>query len=242
MSTIALHQHADRGLTSPAAGKTARRWSLIASFALAFPLIFYWFLLAILVVKYGHLPNYVTPHDWIGNVLRIVKSTGSAADMVPIIIDEWLIEAGRINYDYGHGVVEWSFTIIPHKWGLVALAGALLGLNVALLLEQRIPATLAGKCIQASRFGLLTSLGSFCASVTNATVFSVVHCATPSWVGSLAVLGLDSYNLFAIEPFGPTISVLGLAALGISALLLLRDERSSDARARAAIPQEAVPC
>ena len=57
--------------------------------------------------------------------------------MVPIILDEWLIEIGFINYDYGHGVAEWSLSIIPHKFAILALAGALIGLNVALLLGQR---------------------------------------------------------------------------------------------------------
>ena len=57
--------------------------------------------------------------------------------MVPIILNEWLLEIGYMNYDYGHGVAEWSLSIIPHKLAIMSLAGALIGLNVTLLLERQ---------------------------------------------------------------------------------------------------------
>jgi hypothetical protein len=241
MSTLALHQ-TDRefGVASPVVQGLGRSWSLMVMFALAFPIVFYLLLLAILVIEYGHLPNYLTFYDWFASVRHIIASTKSVADMVPIILDEWLIETGYINYDYGHGVAEWSLSIIPHKFAILSLAGALIGLNVALLFGQRNVGTWSQQFVQAGRFGILTSIGALCAGVTNATVFSVVHCATPSWVGSLAVLGFDSYDVFALEPFGPLISFLGLAALAVSAWLIVRDDRPDKTGAGGLRPQEQV--
>ena len=65
MSTLALHQ-TDRefGVASPVVQGLGRSWSLMVMFALAFPIVFYLLLLAILVIEYGHLPNYLTFYDW----------------------------------------------------------------------------------------------------------------------------------------------------------------------------------
>ena len=105
--------------------------------------MFYLLLLGVLVVEYGHLPNYLTPYDWIANVLRIIHHTRSVADMVPIILNEWLLEIGYMNYHYGHGVAEWSLSIIPHKLAIMSLAGALIGLNVVIAVRAAIGANLA---------------------------------------------------------------------------------------------------
>jgi hypothetical protein len=227
MSTLVLHQTGRApGDASPVMQGLGRSWVLVAGFALAFPVVFYLMLLAVLMIEYGHLPNYLTFYDWFENVQRIIASTKSVADMVPIILDEWLIETGFINYDYGHGVAEWSLSIIPHKFAILSVAGALIGLNVALLLGQQGVGTWSQQFFRMGRFGILTGIGALCAGVTNATVFSVVHCATPSWVGSLAVLGFDSYDVFPLEPYGPLISFAGLAALAVSAWLIARDDRS----------------
>ena len=231
MSVMALHQ-TDRevGVVLPVIRGFVRWRALVVTFALVFPLMFYLLLLAVLVVEYGHLPNYVTPYNWISNVLRIIASTPSVADMAPIILDEWLFETGYINFDYGHGVAEWSLSIIPYKLAIVSLIGALTGLNFGLLLDRPTIGSLSRQFAEACGFAVLTCAGALSASVTNATVFSVVHCATPSWVGSLAVLGFDSYDVFAIEPFGPFICLLGLAALVGPALLLARDWRAAAQR------------
>ena len=93
-----------------------------------------------LVIEYGHLPNYITRYDWVANVLRIIHGTRSITDMVPIILNEWLLEIGYMNYDYGHGVAEWSLSIIPHKLAIMSLAGALIGLNITLLVERQVGA------------------------------------------------------------------------------------------------------
>ena len=136
------------------------RWRLIIlAFAVAFPIAFYLLLLSTLVIEYGHLPNYITSYDWIANVLRIIHNTRSVADMVPIILDEWLLEVGYMDYQYGSGIASWSLSIIPHKLAIMSLAGALIGLNVALLFERQTARTLSRQCMQACRAGFLTSFG-----------------------------------------------------------------------------------
>ena len=199
------------------------RWRVtILAFAIGFPIAFYLLLLGVLVVKYGHMPNYVTRHDWIGNVLRIMHGTPSVTDMIPIILNEWLLEIGYMDYQYGHGVAEWSLSIIPHKLAIMSLAGALIGLNVALVCERQAQ-TLSQECTRACRSGFLTSLGALCTGMTSATVFSVACCAAPSWAGSLTILGVETSLAFSLEPFGPIASLLGVIVLIISALWLARD-------------------
>ncbi len=238
MSTLALHRpDHEVGAVAPVKPGLGRSWTPVAVFALAFPVVFYLLLLAVLMIEYGHLPNYLTFYDWFENVQRIIASTKSVADMVPIILDEWLIETGYINYDYGHGVAEWSLSIIPHKFAILALAGGLIGLNVALLVGRPSAGTWSQQFFRMGRFGILTGVGALCAGMTNATVFSVVHCATPSWVGSLAVIGFDSYDVFPLEPYGPLISFAGLAALAFSAWLIARDGRSDTTAADRLRPQ-----
>jgi|GEM_PF-383989 len=199
------------------------RWRVIViAFAVGFPVVFYLALIATLVVQYGHLPNYATGYDWIANVLRIIHGTRSVFDMAPIILNEWLLEVGYMDYAYGHGIADWSLAIIPHKLIIMSLAGALIGLNVALLLERQAEQTVSQQCVQACRSGLLTSIGAFCTGLTSTTVFSVACCAAPSWAGSLTVLGVETSLAFAIEPFGPIASSLGLATLVVSALWIAR--------------------
>lgn len=239
MSTLALNG-TDRHLTKPLVMRRARLRTYVVAFALGFPLAFYALLLMAVLVQYGHLPNYLTSYDWIANVQRIVAGTRSVADMVPIILDEWLIETGYMNYAYGRGIADWSLVIVPHKLVLLSLAGGLLGLNVGLLVGQAPTGTWWQQGLQLSQFGILSSAGASCASVTNATVFSVVHCAAPSWVGSLAVLGLDSVEMLSLEPYGPLIGLFGFAALGLSAVATARDRRACAGGSPRM--QEGAPC
>jgi hypothetical protein len=219
-----------------------RRRTIIIAFAIGFPIVFYLLLLGVLVVEYGHLPNYVTRYDWIANVLRIIHGTRSITDMVSIILDEWLLEIGYMDYDYGHGIADWSLSIIPHKLAIMSFAGALIGLNVALLFERQSAQSLSRQCVQACRSGALTSLGALCAGLTSATVFSVACCAVPSWAGSLAVLGVETSLAFALEPFGSVALLFGIAALVVSALWLARDGRTAPGPALLPSPQGPQSC
>ena len=205
---------------------SARRWRrLIAGSALGFPVLFYLVLLAIPVLRYGHLPNYVTPYDWFGNVARIIASTGSISDMVPIILNEWLLEIGYMDMDWGHGIAEWSLSLQPHKILLVALTGGLIGLNLGLMLDRLEAQTTPQECLRAGASGVLTSVGALFSGLTNATLFSIACCSTPSWVGSFAILGVESSSAFALEPYGAAGTILGLAMLVVSALWLARGGR-----------------
>jgi hypothetical protein len=222
-------------------GLVRRRMTIVA-FAVGFPILFYLLLLGVLVVKYGHAPNYVTHHNWIHNVLGIIHGTPSVRDMVPIILNEWLLEIGYMDYQYGHGVADWSLSIIPHKLAIMSLAGALIGLNLSLLCERRASETLSRECVRACRSGVLTCFGALCTGLTSATVFSVACCAAPSWAGSLTILGMETSLAFALEPFGPIASSLGLAGLIISALWLAHDSRSGLSAAEFVTQQGASLC
>jgi hypothetical protein len=227
VSVISLERsYPETGTLRTAMSGLVRGRIIIIAFAIGFPIVFYLALLVTLVVQYGHLPNYVTSYDWFANVLRIIHATRSVSDMVPIILNEWLLEIGYMDYGYGHGVADWSLAIIPLKLVIMSLAGALVGLNVALLLERQTARTISQQCVQACRSGILTSLGAFCAGLTSMTVFSVACCAAPSWAGSLTVLGVETSLAFAIEPFGPIASMVGLAMLVVSALWIARETRA----------------
>lgn len=242
MSTLALSWNVnDTRVVRTARDGFSRHRRLILGFAIGFPVVFYLLLLVAVMIRYGDWANYITPYNWPANIWRIVVSTGSFSDMIAIAADEWLIEVGSMNYDYGNGVADWSLSILPHKLVILSCAGALIGLNVTLLLGQESIGTLKQQLIQACRFGLLASGGALAASVTSATVFSVVHCATPSWVGSLAVLGFDSYDVFALEPYGPAICAAGFMALVASALLIVRDGKMAESMP-AHTSKEAVRC
>ncbi len=227
MSTLSLNRtfHETGTVSATVAGARNRR-GLIIGFALGFPVYFYALMLAVPTIRYGHLPNYVTAYDWVGNVWRIVASTGSIHDMIPIILDEWLLEIGYMNMSYGHGIAEWSLSFAPHKILLVSLTGALVGLNLSLLLDRmEVAGTVAQQCVRAGGSGMLTSVGALFTGLTNATLSSIACCSTPSWVGSIAILGVETSSAFAVEPYGPAGSAVGIAMLAISALWLARAGR-----------------
>jgi hypothetical protein len=229
MTTLAL----DRTYRGPGTIRATvigvKRWRwLIIGFALGFPVVFYLLLLSIPVFRYGHLPNYVTAYDWITNVERIIRSTGSIRDMLPIILNEWLLEIGYMDMDYGHGIAEWSLSLVPHKIALVSLTGALIGLNLGLMLDRPEVGSTTQECLRSGSSGALTGVGALIAGLTNATLFSIACCSTPSWVGSLSILGVETSSVFALEPYGPLGSALGLAMLVVSALWLARDGRKGN--------------
>jgi hypothetical protein len=231
MSVLAARGYVRLGRHDSAGGgvlaAVRRQRVLFVSIALGFPLLFYVSLMGLLVARFGHLPNYLVAHDWVGNVLRIVASTGSVSDMLPIMLNEWLLEIGYMNYGYGRGVSEWSLLIIPHKFVMMTLIGALVGLNFALIADQPPAATLARQATRSMRSGLLTGVGAVCASLTGITLFWVVCHSSPSWVVSLAILGFEVSTSLAIEPIGPAVSLAGVVMLVLSALLIVRDNRAA---------------
>jgi hypothetical protein len=216
--------------------------ALILGFALGFPVVFYLVLMGLLVVRFGHLPNYVTPYDWFGNVWRIVVSTGSISDILRIAADEWLFEIGFMNYAYGKGVSEWSLLIIPHKVAIVMAIGALIGLNFALIADQGQTTTFLRQQIRSVRCGLMTSVGALFASLTCITLYWIICHSGPTWVVSLAILGIDLSTTFALEPLGATLSAAGAAVLILSALLTIFESRNAPYPGQMKSIKEAAPC
>lgn len=170
------------------------------------------FMLVALMIRFWSIPNYVTFYDWIGNAAWILQSTPSWGDAFAIIWEEWLVEIGWMNYEYGTGISVWSLNIIPSR--LLVLFG--LGLMIALCLclvrndtcDASTSRTLKGA----------TGLGAFLVVLTNATMSWVVCCATPTWVVGLAMLGLGVSASFAIEPLGPLFAGTGFGLLTLLAI------------------------
>ena len=196
-------------------GLTIRtRWRRLCLWGLGFALLSQVFMMIALIVRFQKLPNYVTFYDWIANVVWIVKSTPSWGDIPPIIAEEWLIEIGFMNYDYGMGISEWSLNVVPSRMVVMFGLGALVGLCMML--------SRASSCSRDEKRGLTaaTGLGTAMVAITNATMSWVVCCATPSWVVGLAMLGVGVSTSLALETMGPLLAGGGFAILGFLAFAL----------------------
>jgi hypothetical protein len=187
-----------------------------AAVTLAVPLAYLAAMLLALVLRFGALPNYLVVLDWPGNVARIIRSTPAVSDMLPIVASEWLIEIGRMNYDYGNGISEWGMTVVPAKLAAMLVLGALVATNAVLLQ----PAERACSRIAARGSGAATGLGAAMVAFTSITMTWVVCCSTPSWIVGLAMLGVGVSTANLLEGFGPWIEGLGFALLGATTLIL----------------------
>jgi hypothetical protein len=188
---------------------------------------FHAFQLAVLVVRFETFPNYLTVHDWPGNIARIARMTPSISDMIPIMLDEWLIETGSINYAFGRGgIAEWSFVLIPAKAAVVLVISVLLATNLVLL------------CAASRTCGLFERLGAAAAAGSGAlisgaavtTITWVVCCAAPTWVVGLSVMGVGVATALALQPFGTWLTSVGLLALAATAIMLARRSAGRPAR------------
>lgn len=179
----------------------------MALHGLIFAFIFQVFMMLALIVRFQAFPNYVTFYDWIGNVSWIIQSTPSWRDMLPIIWEEWLIEIGRMNYDYGTGISEWSLNVIPSRLIVLFILGAMISLCFSLMRSDSC-STGASATMRAT-----TGLGAGLVAMTNATMSWVVCCATPSWVVGLAMLGLGVSTSLALETLGPILTTAGFGVL-----------------------------
>ena len=189
-----------------------------------FVLIYYLFLLAMMVIRFDNLPNYVTFYDYIGNVFTILRETPDILDTLPIIRDEWLLEIGFMNYDYGHGISEWSLNIIPSYLILQCLAGMMVGAAIVLWIDLG-AAKFSPKC--QIRDASAVGGGAFLVGFTSATLSWVVCCASSTWVVSLAMLGLSASTALWLEPAGLILSMTGFALLIIGISNLTRERNRS---------------
>jgi hypothetical protein len=222
-----------KALAAAVGSAVAERWALWAAIATGFVVVYNVMLLAALIVRFGDLPNYATVYDYPGNVLRIVASTPSALDAVEIVRDEWLLEIGFMNYSFGNGISEWSLTILPAKLVLLLAVGALLATTIVLALPAR-----DGACAAASGRKAIgaASGGAALVGFSSATLSWVVCCAAPTWVVSLAMLGMSASLALWLRPFGDVITVSGFALLATAVVVLARRRSGFDAAA----PRSAV--
>jgi hypothetical protein len=174
--------------------------------------------LGMLMVRFEAWPNYAAVHDWPANVARIVRSTPAISDMIPIILDEWLVEIGSMNYSFGRGIAEWSFVLIPGKAVVVLGIAALVATNLVLLRAAWKTCGIFARLGSAAA----TGAGALAAGAAATTVSWVVCCAAPTWVVGLSVMGVGVTTALALQPFGGWLSLLGLSVLVASAILLVR--------------------
>ncbi|MCV3273299.1 hypothetical protein [Roseobacter sinensis] len=189
-------------------------WKTMVVHGLIFALVFQVFMMLALILRFQAFPNYVTFYDWIGNVSWIVQSTPAWSDILPIIWEEWLIEIGKMNYDYGTGISEWSLNVVPSRLLVLFALGAMVSLCLALLRRDSCEAG-ASTTLRAT-----TGFGALLVAMTNATMSWVVCCATPSWVVGLAMLGLGVSTSLALETMGPVLSGAGFGLLFALILVL----------------------
>lgn len=201
----------------------SQRWGLWLATTIGFVVSYNLMLLAALVVRFGALPNYMTLYNYPRNVMRIIEGTPAFTDAIQIIGDEWLLEVGYMNYNYGHGISEWSLTVLPLKAALLLAGGALLATVVVLSLPGR-----AGSCTIATKGSAIGAAGGGAALLgfSNATLSWVVCCAAPNWVASLAMLGMSASWAFWLEPFGHVITVSGFGLL-VVAIVVMASRRTN---------------
>jgi hypothetical protein len=209
----------------------ARRWLLWGGTVLGFILGYNLLLLAALVVRFGELPNYATVYDYPANVMRILASTPSLLDALQIIREEWLIEIGFMNYQFGNGISEWSLTVLPAKLAVLLAVGALLATVVVLVFPGP-----SAACATGARGRAIGVAGGGAALVgfSSASLSWVVCCAAPTWVVSLAMLGMSVSLAFWLEPFGHVITGSGFALLLASVVVLARRRESDTSNTRPA--------
>jgi len=181
---------------------------------LAFALSFQLLMLVALIVRFQAVPNYLHGYDWFVNVAHIFRPTPDRSDAFGIAAEEWLIEIGQMNYDYGTGLSVWSLNVVPSRVLVLVMMGALVALCLRLCARRR--------CALPTRRGALAALGggTVMVAMTNATMSWVVCCATPSWVVGLAMLGLGVSTSLALESLGPALSAGGFGLLMLAALAM----------------------
>lgn len=189
-----------------------QNWRGLIIWGFGFAVLSQVLMMAALMIRFQAIPNYVTFYDWVANAAWIIKSTPSWSDIPPIIAEEWLIEIGFMNYDYGNGISEWSLNVVPSRIVVMFGLGTLVALCVFL--------TRNSTCALGEQRSLnaVTGLGTVLVAMTNATMSWVVCCATPSWVVGLAMLGLGVSTSLALETLGPLLAGSGFSIL--SALVI----------------------
>lgn len=183
--------------------------------------LYYLALLVALIAKFQQLPNYVNLYSWFENVQRIIRSTPSWSDIALIVKEEWIVEIGHMNYDFGIGISQWSLYVAPVKM-LSVLAYSAIVISYVFVLRNR-----QATCTFSTRLGskIASSLGTGLFALTSITMSWVVCCATPTWIVGLAMMGLGVSTSLWMEPIGLWLNILGFILM-FSALLVVVGEYS----------------
>lgn len=217
---------ANRPLDTPTLGVARalrahrRTWWLIT---LMLPIVVQLGQLLLLCIRFGALPNYATLYDWPGNLVLIAWSVPSLRDILSIASDEWLLEIGHKAVIYGLSVTDWRLAILPAKWLLLLLVGALAATNWILLREAASRACAVRRAVA----GSLTASGALCASLSAVTVSWIACCGVPSWVTGLSILGLDYSAALLLKPYGAVVAVAGCAFLASGTVMLAHGRRAT---------------
>ena len=187
------------------------RWRLWGAIVLGFTVLFYLAQLAALVLKFGDLPNYWTFYNWPGSIWTILVSTPSLSDSLSIIAEEWLLEIGYMNYDFGNGISEWALSILPFRVAAVMALAAMLATVHVLLLYRRECGLKASPAAPGA-----AGVGGALVGFTSITMYWVVCCSSPTWVVGLAMMGLSASLSLWVEPVGPWLSAAGFALLALA--------------------------
>jgi hypothetical protein len=177
-----------------------------------FTTIYYMVLMLSLVFRFGSLPNYINDFNWIDNIQTIIRSTPSMLDTLMIINNEWVLEIGFMNYDFGMGISEWSLFLAPVKILGVFVLGTLIATNYLLLRPKYRICTDA--CARSS--GAASGFGAICVALASITMSWVVCCSTPTWVVGLAMMGLGVSTSLWLEPMGFWVNLLGFGVLVVA--------------------------
>lgn len=202
-----------RPLLRPLSRDIVESKGLWLSLTVGFVVAYYVLQLGGVWVGLGQAPNYIVWYDYFGNIRQIFDGTPSWSDAITIAQDEWLIEAGHMNYDFGKGVALWSLNVQPPRILQVLVAGALMATIVVLLRGPR-----TAKISRAANAGVVAAalLGIFCVSISNATLSWVVACLSPSWIATLHMIGMDGDLVNALEPYGGPLTIAGFCLLAAS--------------------------
>jgi len=176
---------------------------------LGFTLLYHVSLVAGASLSTGYVPSYIRFYDWPADVLRIIASTPAISDMISVINDDWLMEVGAMNYQYGHGIAEWTFAIIPSHVAVALILSALVATSILLLRRSRETCPLAERGASATTAGV----GALCVATANVTMSWIACCATPNWVVGLSLLGFESSSVFALLPYGGALTGVGFVLL-----------------------------
>lgn len=169
--------------------------------------LYYAALLAVVVLRFGQLPDFAKLHSWWTNVMVLINHTPTLGLALKLAAREPLVEVGRMLPDLP--AVEWSVSVVPLKFLAVAVTA------LALVLWRR----RAVACRVPPGASVLTGGGAAVTAFASATVGWIACCAFPNWTVLVAMGGLWIPTAMELEPWGAVMIAAGLALLTVGHVL-----------------------